>query len=133
MFRSGNSSCRYPVLILLFILAILPCCRKNEDRMDSDLLRGNWQFYEGFTDGEPLIFGEPEDPALRVRFYAIDSVHFLGMKGKYAVKESERKVLMTFTDTMQILEVLKLDREELWTLQTLNEVHMLELRFYRIN
>ena len=121
------------VLCIVFLLLSLSECRKQDKGINPELLKGEWQCYEGYADGEPLRFGEPDDPILRIHFYAGDSVSYLGTKGKYSVDGTAREISVFLGDSTWILYVLKLDHDHLWTEQTLSDNHILEMHFSRLD
>ncbi len=121
------------VLFVLLFLVLLSSCKKTDDDINSELLKGKWQYYEGFTDGEPLIIREPDDPFLTIHFYGNDSVNHFGSVGTYSVNEAEREIFLVFDDLTRLLEILKLDPDQLWTKQILNDNHVSEMHYNRIN
>ncbi len=123
----------HKVLLVLTVILLLSSCKKTENDINSELLKGKWQYYEGFTDGESLIIEELDDPSLTIHFFGNDSVIYFGLQGTYSVNEPDREVLMVFDDLTRQLNILKLDQDQLWTEQILSNDHVSEMRYNRIN
>ena len=117
---------------LLVLFSLTNCKKNDQSQFDDAQLKGQWQYYEGFTDGQPHIWSDQGDPILILQFYDIDSVEHFGLKGTYRVNEVESEIVMFFDDLTRILEVLKLDRDLLWTMQLSNDDHALEMHYHKI-
>ena len=126
-----RNSTLYKAFWIFILLASLSNCKEPVDGINSELLKGKWQFYEGFNDENPLVMQEPNDPALDLHFYGNDSVRYIGRTGKYSVDETAREIMMVFDNESVILEVLELNQDLLWTIRRYDN-HVLEMHYTRI-